>query len=727
MKSIRTTTLSLLTFLALATGARAFEPGVTTRAHYLIFTVDDRDEVTLVSDQEVTLHGAMTSDESDETKNPHKHGKKSVVARVADRSGKQLFKKVIDIEQFLRVERPDLNGHLHTVELQQDVQTFVVRVPVSADDDSIEIELKKNGKKKSFPLKKAKANKLTTQASDGLVQTANDSYWGDPANRVDLLIMGDGYTAAQQTKFNTDRNAVEAGFFQISPYHEYENFVNVVSLFTASAQSGADHPVCNDPQKNYDPLEGTFVNTAFDATYCNWNVQRALVANYTKILNAATAYPDWDFIMVIVNDTMHGGTGGGLSVFAVDGTLVETAQHEHGHSFSGLGDEYDTYGGGSGCDDLAGTPWTACAPNITNATTRSAIKWNPWIAASTPIPTPETATYDNVVGLFQGAQYDPTGHYRPKNGCLMQGYGWPFCEICKQNYILRLYDWVDPIEYHYPSLADVYSGPNTTSFFSTTVLGPLYGPSPTREWRVNGVLTGPSGATSLNYTPTANGNYTIQFKTKDPTTLVHPAMAGTALESAYTWTLHVSQPAPPANFTAIGYGWYIGIEWTPVPNATGYRIEKSTDNVNWTYVTTVNGQYGYHSIAGTAGQAYLIRIATIDEHSVQGTWATDLATVFVATDEALPSGTVAKATHINEVRAATNAARTQLTSLGNATYTSAPATNGVIRAVHVTDTRDAIAQLRSALGLPPYSFTDFSLSGVTIKRVHVLDLRDAIR
>ena len=59
-----------------------------------------------------------------------------------------------------------------------------------------------------------------------------------------------------------------------------------------------------------------------------------------KVLAAAAASPDWDHIVVIVNDTTYGGSGGSIATVSTNPTALSIAQHEYGHSFTGLSDEY---------------------------------------------------------------------------------------------------------------------------------------------------------------------------------------------------------------------------------------------------------------------------------------------------------------------------------------------------------------------------------------------------
>ena len=75
-------------------------------------------------------------------------------------------------------------------------------------------------------------------------------------------------------------------------------------------------------------------------------------------------------------------------------------------------------------------PWE---PNLTAFLThdRRDIKWAGFIAADTPVPTPEKPAYAHVVGLFEGAGYKAKGLYRPQMDCKMFHKGIvPFCRVC---------------------------------------------------------------------------------------------------------------------------------------------------------------------------------------------------------------------------------------------------------------------------------------------------------
>ena len=193
---------------------------------------------------------------------------------------------------------------------------------------------------------------------------------GSSDNRVDIVVMGDGYTAAQMQKYHADVQQMMQAFFAQDPFREYQKYFNVIRIDVVSNQSGADHPE-----------DGTFVNTALDATYNCSNIERLICISVSKsleVLNRSVTPVQTDIKIVLVNDPEYGGSGGLFAVGSLNAFAVDVLLHEVGHSFGFLGDEY----GGNSC--LANEP---SQPNLTRITTRSNIKWNYWIEPSTPIPT----------------------------------------------------------------------------------------------------------------------------------------------------------------------------------------------------------------------------------------------------------------------------------------------------------------------------------------------------
>jgi hypothetical protein len=395
---------------------------------------------------------------------------------------------------------------------------------------------------------------------------------GSSANRVDLVILGDGYTTAQQAKFDADAAALEGEFFAITPYREYRNFVKVSSLFLPSAQSGADHPpysascagtdnhaCCSDAEAQSDPLRGTYVDTALGGRFCAFNVHRLAVIDDGAAFAAASAVPDWDHLMVLLNDPVYGGSGGAISVVSLDPAATDVARHEYGHSFTWLADEYDTPNPGTDtCSDLAGR--SPCEPNVTDVTDRDRVKWAPWIASSTPVPTPEgTSAYAHAAGLFEGARYQARGIFRHHDDCLMKVLGVPFGEVCAQEYVLRLYrgGWgapaagIDPIEPGSETPRPGAVSANGPVTFSVGLLNPAGGPAFAASWWVNGTQVAGETASRFTFAPPQSGSYTVEVRVKDETPLVKPAMAGGDLQSSRRWSVTAGAPAVGALTTPV--------------------------------------------------------------------------------------------------------------------------------------------------------------------------------
>lgn len=478
-----------------------------------------------------------------------------------DRSGQVVFRNAAVLSEELRGEfhgesRPDGNWEIesHRFSPQRPVP-FVIRVPALAGSHLVFDDVLRNEFDLAALARDSDSLPLAPLAFPD-IQLGAIGPPGNSNNRVDLLIMGDGYTAGEMAKFNTDAATVVNDFFSVNGYSEYRNYVNVTTLVHASAQSGADHPpydpacpppvdnlaCCVDVTAQADPLQGTYQDTAFDGRYCAFGVHRLAVVDNSKVFAAAAATPNWDKIFVILNDTTYGGSGGLIPVSSIHPLAIDVARHEYGHSFTGLADEYTTaFPSFPACSDLPGSV-APCEVNVTDETVRNMIKWGPWIKASTPVPTPLPST---EVGLFEGARYMTSGIYRPRDVCLMNILGVPFGEVCAQSYVLKLYqggwgtpaDGIDPIE---PS-SEVPPPGNVqmtaaTQQFHVDVLAPIGGPPPQVTWSVGGVSAATNTDTFV-FTPPGPGTFALRVEVDDQTPLVNSVMAGTSLQSAREWSV----------------------------------------------------------------------------------------------------------------------------------------------------------------------------------------------
>ena len=268
---------------------------------------------------------------------------------------------------------------------------------------------------------------------------------GADAQRYNLVLLGDGYRAAEMAKYHADAQAFVDAFGQTAPFGDLWCGVNVHRIDVVSTDSGADDPVtCGDGSAG----SGAVARTYFDATFCSGNqIRRLLTCDSVSARNVAHAHvPAAHVVMVIVNSPLYGGSGGDVATFSTAPGAYEIALHEMGHTAFGFADEYEYYAGcGSGetgHDVYAGAE--PIEPNVTRNTNRTTIKWKAVLtSAADALPTTANANCSqcdpqpdprqpDYVGAYEGARYMHCGCYRPSYNCRMRVLGEPFCGACQK-------------------------------------------------------------------------------------------------------------------------------------------------------------------------------------------------------------------------------------------------------------------------------------------------------
>jgi len=351
---------------------------------------------------------------------------------------------------------------------------------------------------------------------------------GPASNRVNMVILGDGYTADEMSRYATDVDILVADMFGEPPFANYQSYFNVTRVDVISPESGVSHPE-----------RGVSVNSALGAYYNCGGIQRLVCVSISRVNDVLTrSVPSnaRDMVLIVVNDAEYGGSGGSVAVVSTHPQAVEIALHEFGHSFGRLADEYTAQP--PTCQNTV-EPFE---PNATRATSRAAIKWNVWIDPATPIPT--TGASSAVPGLYEGARYCPTGLYRPTYNSKMRSLGQPFEQINVQHLILRMYNFADPIDLVLPAEAQLSRTCGDSVDFLVEPLEPdLHNLS--TAWRVDGALWGTSPTFSLNTVRTGVGTHTVQVEVSDPTAAVKQDPAQ-LLRSTRQWTVTVNPPPAPA-------------------------------------------------------------------------------------------------------------------------------------------------------------------------------------
>ena len=287
---------------------------------------------------------------------------------------------------------------------------------------------------------------------------------GDPSTKVDLLLLGDGYTKAEAKKFESDARRLVEVLFATSPFKEHRRDFNVWGLCPAAAESGISRP-------------STGVYRDSLATYDAFGSERYVLSFDNRALRKVAQFAPYEFVEILANNRTYGG--GGIfnlySTVAVDNAFANYVfVHEFGHHFAGLADEYYTSSVAYAPAAERVEPWE---PNATALLDPAKLKWKDLVAADTPIPTPwnkadfekysldiqkrraeirkqklpesvmealfreelkheqamfRQEKYDGRVGAFEGSIYEAKGYYRPEVDCIMFTRTNHFCAVCRR-------------------------------------------------------------------------------------------------------------------------------------------------------------------------------------------------------------------------------------------------------------------------------------------------------
>jgi hypothetical protein len=243
---------------------------------------------------------------------------------------------------------------------------------------------------------------------------------GNPSERVDVVILPEGYTKEEMGLFIADCEKFKTDFFKFAPYSSNKNKFNIRAVWAPSKNRGTDIPKDN-----------VWRSTILNSGYYTFNSERYLMTMDEKSVRDLAANAPYDQIYILVNSKKYGG-GAIYNYYNVSvNSNAKSAQiliHEFGHGFAGLGDEYgydNTYGD---MYNFKIEPWE---PNLTTLKHFDK-KWKNMVNDTVPVPTPDIEKYYHVVGAFEGAGYVGKGVYRPVHDCMMRSFaGNDFCPVCR--------------------------------------------------------------------------------------------------------------------------------------------------------------------------------------------------------------------------------------------------------------------------------------------------------
>ena len=243
---------------------------------------------------------------------------------------------------------------------------------------------------------------------------------GTPESKVDIVILPEGYTASEMSQFQQHCQALVDVFAQQEPFASHLEDFNFRAVLAPSEESGVDIPASHTWKR-------TILNAHFDTFYID---RYCTTRSYFSVKDVAANAP-YDQIYILVNSSQYGG-GGFYNFYSMStaGNMSSASViiHEFGHAFAGLADEYEEPDNPLALlYNLNVEPWE---PNITSLVDFDS-KWADLVVPGTPIPTPESNQYYNMVGAFEGGGYLEQGMYRPQQHCMMRDYA-PFCAVCNR-------------------------------------------------------------------------------------------------------------------------------------------------------------------------------------------------------------------------------------------------------------------------------------------------------
>ena len=359
---------------------------------------------------------------------------------------------------------------------------------------------------------------------------------GDPAARFSLVVMSDGYTAADMPKYRRHLDKHLNVLWSIEPFRSYRNYINVYSVEIESPDSG----ITCDPEvreKKNTPLSAIFGGG------CNNPNARGITVNQNAAREyAKQATPHFDQILVITNTDTYGGIGGAVATTSGGNSLgVLITPHEIGHSLGRLQDEY-TYS----ARGVPGGEYKGQEPNSVHHTVMTEEqmkaeqkKWWRWLG--------EESESGGKISRFEGGQQNTKGIWRPSKHSMMISIGYAFDQVSRERMVQRISEQVQLIASSRPTDAPV--GPDDVIWIETA--HPNYHELDI-TWTINSggkEYLAARGVPSLklNAVNLAKGTpATFTVTVTDPTPWVRdPEIRGKALTTTRTWTYGTtSTPAP---------------------------------------------------------------------------------------------------------------------------------------------------------------------------------------
>jgi len=276
---------------------------------------------------------------------------------------------------------------------------------------------------KAYPSTPAGAVALRRTQPNALLGWSDLLRHGPSDNRVDVVIMGDGYMLSHlKSSFHSRSEDVLDAFEREPVLEEYLPYFNFIRAAVVSADDGID---------GY----GRESDTALDSYLTSRDTTGFGGVKTARVLEYLEQLPAHDGIaFALIKNQSSAVPGGPVATVGGAQRDLDAMVHAFGHAFAGLGDEFSN----SGEHPFPHSRY----PNV--STSETDVPWQHWLDEKQA----GVGVYDGASGRLDGA-WRPTG-----SNCVMNG-SKRFCIVCREAVVLSIYALVDGIESEEPAAHDL--------------------------------------------------------------------------------------------------------------------------------------------------------------------------------------------------------------------------------------------------------------------------------